>query len=172
MTWNNIINKVKEMNEVVDSYLSTKEKVIVDKVKSTFKRDSKENVVPPTKKENTPENTPKEAKQRIQIPVPFKKAADVLSAKVQKVKAIRTTIYCPYCREEIPVEANFCPHCKGQINIPTAKVINERPATGCLKKGYQVSDRQPAKQKLTNKIKHLVTKDLAVKNAVVKSYIK
>ena len=95
---------------------------------------------------------------------PFQKCTDtpVTHKVVPKVQAIPTTMYCPFCKETLPLEACFCPHCRGQIVVPAAK-LGPAPITACKIKGMPpVSVKAPAPVSLGQRIKLALTTDISL----------
>jgi hypothetical protein len=95
------------------------------------------------------------------VPTPFTKCTStpvVVKRPKLRMKAIPLTQYCPFCREVIPTEAHFCPHCAGQIIIPMAK-CGPAPITACKIKGitpHKIHTAINNKPSLTSRIKSVL----------------
>ena len=96
---------------------------------------------------------------------PFQKCESKPVKKLQKVEPIRTTMYCPFCREVIPVDAHFCPHCRGQIVVPVA-VIKPMPINpnAAEKNGLGATLKTPGKESISHKIARFMTADVRTLN--------
>lgn len=96
------------------------------------------------------------------IPGFFSKCKEATRVTPTVVKAIPVTQYCPFCRETMPVEAHYCPHCAGQIIVPIA-AIGPAPITACKIKGMPPVSIGPApKRSLGDRIKSSLNMDVRV----------
>ena len=149
---------------------------ILAEVETEMKMEREEAKLRIAKKAEGPKEPIVVEEPKVNIITPFTPCKDTFNRKpasVKKVQAIRTTIYCPFCKEVIPAEAHFCPHCRGQIVVPVAK-LKGAPETACKIKGMPPVNINPApKRTLGQQIKTALTTDVKVAfkpMAKVKSY--